>query len=695
MNTVQRWFAQKLLGVPKDAFTDSTGKRVNPAAFVTTWHSIGDGAAGVAQYPFDVNKLEQIYEVSPYVYAAVQAIARDVAATPMIVERRTATDWQKMDRPPEWSRVFETPNPDDSLEQFLKDHVFGLYGAGNGYMAFDESDGPELYNVPASAVKARVDKKLGTIGSYQISAGGQEKTIDAEMMIQTRLPRVIHSIYGTPPAALLKKTLSAQYYLIDLIDCFFKNGAFLNMLLKYKGPDLKPEERAQIITQFEKRQTGMGNKFRVALLEGDMEAVNATMTLKDILPLDADELFQMIVLAAYGVPPIIIGNQQQKYDNAKEQVARYQNGTVEPVRRTLESALNQQLIRKKFETSGNIRIAFDRSDVPGLVDTVAKTETATKLYTSGLVNRDEGRKLAGLDPTGDGTGTEYYKPPTQPNVADPNAPRSAATSKTRLEKPDRERLWWAHNARLTGHEKTVKQAMRNYFLDQGDRVLAAFDKITAGRTVVSALRASLLTRGDVPGGDRADEIFNTTAENNALKKEIRPIIVRIMTESAEAAQEQWSLNVAFDVTNPMIDSIVKAAENRIVKINDTTYDAIKRLLQNAIDDGESLDSVARRIRDLFEGFSKARATVVAQTETNGIVNGATDATFRMAGIEKKEWLATLDDVTRDAHAEADGQIVPTSSAFDVGGEALAFPGDQGGSPGNTINCRCAMAPVIE
>lgn len=56
----------------------------------------------------------------------------------------------------------------------------------------------------------------------------------------------------------------------------------------------------------------------------------------------------------------------------------------------------------------------------------------------------------------------------------------------------------------------------------------------------------------------------------------------------------------------------------------------------------------------------------------------------------KTWVAVLDESTREAHAEADGQEVPIDESFEVDGEDIAFPGDPSGSPGNVINCRCAV-----
>lgn len=57
----------------------------------------------------------------------------------------------------------------------------------------------------------------------------------------------------------------------------------------------------------------------------------------------------------------------------------------------------------------------------------------------------------------------------------------------------------------------------------------------------------------------------------------------------------------------------------------------------------------------------------------------------------KEWFSILDSNTRDAHVNADGQIVLINQNFTVGGQALRFPGDrsQGASSDNVISCRCS------
>lgn len=64
------------------------------------------------------------------------------------------------------------------------------------------------------------------------------------------------------------------------------------------------------------------------------------------------------------------------------------------------------------------------------------------------------------------------------------------------------------------------------------------------------------------------------------------------------------------------------------------------------------------------------------------------------GLEpQKEWIATLDFRTRDAHRELDGQRVKQNEPFRVDGEEIWFPRDPSAPAYLRCNCRCGMRTV--
>ena len=77
-----------------------------------------------------------------------------------------------------------------------------------------------------------------------------------------------------------------------------------------------------------------------------------------------------------------------------------------------------------------------------------------------------------------------------------------------------------------------------------------------------------------------------------------------------------------------------------------------------------------------------------------LLAGGAASLLAIAGITKT-WVAVMDDSTREAHADADGETVSIEESFSVDGEDLEYPGDDSGSPGNTINCRCTVIYNIE
>lgn len=65
------------------------------------------------------------------------------------------------------------------------------------------------------------------------------------------------------------------------------------------------------------------------------------------------------------------------------------------------------------------------------------------------------------------------------------------------------------------------------------------------------------------------------------------------------------------------------------------------------------------------------------------------------GISGKMWVCRHDDRVRASHREADGQKVPLSRPFVVGGSLMQYPADASTAPiGEWINDRCTVVGVV-
>jgi hypothetical protein len=94
---------------------------------------------------------------------------------------------------------------------------------------------------------------------------------------------------------------------------------------------------------------------------------------------------------------------------------------------------------------------------------------------------------------------------------------------------------------------------------------------------------------------------------------------------------------------------------------------------------------ADAVRARFNEIAKRRAQELALNEMAAAFGLARDTAMRMAGVAAKRWLSSGQENASAAHLAANGQVVAVEGVFAVGGERLAFPGDEAGS---VRNCRC-------
>lgn len=156
----------------------------------------------------------------------------------------------------------------------------------------------------------------------------------------------------------------------------------------------------------------------------------------------------------------------------------------------------------------------------------------------------------------------------------------------------------------------------------------------------------------------------------------------------------------------------EAIRRRIQRVTETTRRQIVTQVDQGYAQGLSTREIGQNIRSTIPAIARFRANTIARTETHAAANyGSTEAAKATGLPLRREWLAAHDDRTRtvdpilgDAdefgHKEADGQIVGMDEPFVIrrllgGEERLRYPGDPNGSPGNTINCRCTTAFLVD
>lgn len=127
------------------------------------------------------------------------------------------------------------------------------------------------------------------------------------------------------------------------------------------------------------------------------------------------------------------------------------------------------------------------------------------------------------------------------------------------------------------------------------------------------------------------------------------------------------------------------------------YKKVNNIVKQGIIQGEDIQQITARLCRDLAAQSEGRMRLFARTAITGAQNAGRQQQMEDAarmGIEiHKQWLATLDSRTRDAHRRLDGQEVPFDEPFKIDGQEINYPGDPTAHPALVYNCRCTVVSV--
>jgi SPP1 gp7 family putative phage head morphogenesis protein len=238
---------------------------------------------------------------------------------------------------------------------------------------------------------------------------------------------------------------------------------------------------------------------------------------------------------------------------------------------------------------------------------------------------------------------------------------------------------------FAAEERLAATTIRALFLKQRDEILE----------VIGAKKAAAISVADVLETIRsADKYFA-----DAMRPEINSLI------EERGSQVMGALGVGDDSFDMFDPAVVEFAENHSFKfardVNEATESYIQDTLARAIEDGDSFDEIASKIKSTYDGWvgedgtpmEETRAMRIARTETHNAQEFGTFEAFGQSEVvDGKAWMSLGDSAVRESHNRVDGEIVSLDSRFSNG---LMYPGDSSVSlPAEVVNCRCTIQPAI-
>ena len=263
---------------------------------------------------------------------------------------------------------------------------------------------------------------------------------------------------------------------------------------------------------------------------------------------------------------------------------------------------------------------------------------------------------------------------------------------------------------------TKQERQKNAQKEHNLKLMLEASLIAAIRPLFLALSSQFITRYTTLQLFPSTEAFNE-AMLLALREHYKIVAkrfgTRIVNELGKPGNHEDVLKEIARATD--LQHEVRSQQSSRI-ITQTTQKDMRESLNTTLSDaaqaGEALThkQIAARASLKFDAKSLGRLTTISITETQNPAEHAKQSEVnaldkhdaiiegvRLKDVKKaKQWISILDNVTRDAHVEADGQVVPFDQPYVVMGQNLMYPGDQslGATIENIINCRCSSIIMI-
>ena len=544
-----------------------------------------------------------------------------------------------------------------------------LCGNSYWYIVNDQMGLPsQIFFVPPDKMKVIPDKK-DWIKGYVFKNNTEEIHYEPDEIIHFKFPDPKNDYYGLSPVMALARTynliIDMEIYQDNLID----NQGIPSGILSSES-NLTPEQIEKISEQWNQKYMGTKKAGKTAILGGGLKYTPITISPKDMGVLADDKNAKEKLCNAYG-QSLGLYSENATEANATVAYQSFMRDAIRPRLRRMEQKINEQLCSKFDE---NIFVAFDNPVPEDREFTLKKTESDLKHFVMSIneVRTEEGRE-----------------PVPWGNV--PLAPLNIMPLGSRPDIPDSSNEEGKAIKSDDDYEEKLNRAREKYaelFIKKTDPLEAKIKpEINKVFDEQEKEAQRLLRQGKSITKDPQNVINlpKTKKELERWAKMLVPFITEVVKINGDDAMSDLGIGTGFDITNPRVARWIKEHGAEAVKnISDTTMEALRRTLQEGIANGESIPKLSERIADTYGQARDYRTDRIARTETTTASNQGTLEAYKQSEVvEKKEWVATLDDRVRPEHEAMDGEVVDLDSAFSNG---LQSPGEP--------NCRCTIAAVL-
>lgn len=619
------------------------------------------------------------YRQHAAVYACVTAIETNIAQVPYQLMQKKGEGKEVVEEG-DLYKVFTNPNPLLSREQLWSATSIWYSLRGEACWILERENiaqaPSEIWIFPPDRFKYVLDEKTGLpVGwTYQ---GKEEIKLALHQVIFFRAYNPYNDLRGMGPLEAASLGVEQDHWAARHNLSFFRNAAEPGGLLSTEQK-LSDPQRDKMRKVWEDRHVGPDNAHRIAVLEGGLKYQNITMSPKDMEFLEQRRWNREEIAMVFRVPMHLLS--VYKDIKAYKGMVALDKGFWQQNLIPKMSYFEGMLFSKLFSYIDNGRVwgEFDLSVVEALQEDFGeKVKTASEMNKMGwTINAINERLDMGMKPVpwGDVVFVPWNVVPADSLIsgtAKPPKKEGEGGEKGILDEARKDIIWKEYLKRQQPHENRITSKIHRFFFEQRKRVLDALLELL-GKGVIGETK------------DYTDDIFDKTKEDELLKVLAEPLFADAVQEGIDAVITELALmDFEFTVGDPAAAKYIESKVVKIVGINDTVKEQIRKALNKGLVAGDAPKELADRIRDVYN-FASTRANTIARTESGSCIQGGKYETRKAANVDST-WITARDEHVRGTHAALDGETVPIGEKFSNG---LRFPGDPNGAAREIINCRC-------
>ena len=681
-------------------------------------------------------------------HVGVQRVIQAVGAIPWPVQELRGGLWVDAPEHP-LARLLQYVNRRDNM-YLLKVATAGtLLLRGNAYWQFagEKPGGPPaaLFTLPAHLTKPKPE---GGFAYFPKGEGQEPIPYRDDEVLHFRQWNPTDPWFGLGDAAAADTELQQGWNAATLVNAILKAGGLQGIFTADRELDEAQEKRLlgwarKIVARFRgERVTVIGRNLKY-------EPIGQQVT--DTLVKDVPDATRRAILAAFGCPPTMAGiGERASYAQAKVEAKVMYETIVLGLDLLMLATINTgDGLVSRFGDPARLRVWHTLDHITWLQeDLVTRVEAAAKFVSGFLGSVNEARAEflnLGPRPGGDvilgpistvvlqdakGKSNTIEDVKASPPAPSPEG-RGGTTSR-RLPSPSGEGAGGEASLRRFGPE--ARLAIHRGYNGRRDREAAGLAKRIGGwyddlgREVIAKLEAaadlkkdgrsafgvrrSALTPNPEPRTPNPEPrapnpsirlrqptvealLFDVETSWAALEDIVAPVLVDLYARTGMAEMETVGAEISFDLNNPRAQALLEARGREMKTVAANAQDRARATLAEGLAEGETVTELTERMEEWMRAGREGYAENVARTETGIVMNEAAREADRQAGATGFEWLAIVDDRTRDSHADMDGVTRGLDESFDLNGTACEGPGDPALGAEDVCNCRCTTAAVFE